>query len=251
MGRLDGKVAFITGAAFGIGKATALLFAQEGAAVAFIDNQEQAGQATADEIHAAGGQSLFIHADVTQSDQVEAAIKQTLAKFGKLNILHNNVGGSTVHDSSVTEAPVEEFWRKMQLDLFGMWLGCRHGIPALIESGGGSVINMSSIFALIGTHKKDAYTAAKGAISALTRSMAVEYAANKVRVNAIAPGATGTERVLKLLQRDGVTNKSLDGQLFGIVPPKDVAYAALFLASDETASTTGHILSVDGGLTIS
>ncbi|MCC7226844.1 MAG: SDR family oxidoreductase, partial [Burkholderiaceae bacterium] len=139
----------------------------------------------------------------------------------------------------------------MQLDLFGMWLGCRHGIPALIESGGGSVINMSSIFALIGTHKKDAYTAAKGAISALTRSMAVEYAAQNVRVNAIAPGATGTERVLKLLQRDGVTNKSLDGQLFGLVPPKDVAYAALFLASDESASTTGHILSVDGGLTIS
>ena len=99
MGRLDGKVAFITGAAFGIGKATALLFAQEGAAVAFIDNQEQAGQATADEIHAAGGQSLFIHADVTQSDQVEAAIKQTLAKFGKLNILHNNVGGSPRHRS--------------------------------------------------------------------------------------------------------------------------------------------------------
>ena len=110
---------------------------------------------------------------------------------------------------------------------------------------------MSSIFALIGTHKKDAYTAAKGAISALTRSMAVEYAANKVRVNAIAPGATGTERVIKLLQRDGVTNKSLEGQLFGLVPPKDVAYAALFLASDESASTTGHILSVDGGLTIS
>ena len=250
MGRLSGKVALITGAGAGIGRETALLFAQEGAKVAFIDNNIEGGQETAANIQAQGGDCLFISADVTQEEQVEAAVKQCVNTYGKLNILHNNVGGSTVHDSSVTEAPVEEFWRKMHLDLFGTWLGCRHGIPAIIASGGGAVINMTSIFALIGTHKKDAYTAAKGAISALTRSMAVEYAANNVRVNAIAPGATGTDRVLSLLKADGVTTKSLAGQLFGIVPPKDVAYAALYLASDESRSTTGHILSVDGGLTI-
>ena len=153
-------------------------------------------------------------------------------------------------DGAVTEGATEEFWRKIQLDLFGTWLGCQYGIPAIIASGGGAVINMTSVVALIGTHRKDAYTAAKGAISALTRSMAVEYGPKNVRINAIAPGATGTDRVLTLLKDDGVTSKFLSGQMFGVVPPKDVAYAALYLASDESLSTTGHILTVDGGLTI-
>ncbi len=118
-------------------------------------------------------------------------------------MLYNNAGGSTVRDSRVTDAPFEEFWSKMKLDLFGTWLGCRYGIQAMMDAGhGGSVINSTSIFALIGTHGKDAYTAAKGAVSALTRSMAVEYARHRIRVNAVAPGATATERVLKLLKDD-------------------------------------------------
>ncbi|MEN9591160.1 MAG: hypothetical protein RLZZ481_2946 [Pseudomonadota bacterium] len=250
MGRLSGKVALITGAGAGIGRETALLFAQEGARVAFIDRNAKGGLETEKLLKAQGSEGLFIEADVTQSEQVQAAVKRCVDTFGKLNILHNNAGGSTVQDGAVTEGPTEEFWRKMQLDLFGTWLGCQHGIPAIIASGGGAVINMTSVVALIGTHRKDAYTAAKGAISALTRSMAVEYGPSKVRVNAIAPGATGTDRVLTLLKDDGVTSKFLSGQMFGVVPPKDVAYAALYLASDESLSTTGHILTVDGGLTI-
>lgn len=250
MGRLSGKVAFITGAGAGIGRETALLFAQEGAQVAFIDRNAKGGHETEKLLNAQGSEALFIEADVTQSEQVQAAVKRCVDTFGKLNILHNNAGGSTVQDGAVTEGPTEEFWRKMQLDLFGTWLGCQHGIPAIIASGGGAVINMTSVVALIGTHRKDAYTAAKGAISALTRSMAVEYGPSKVRVNAIAPGATGTDRVMTLLKDDGVTSKFLSGQMFGVVPPKDVAYAALYLASDESLSTTGHILTVDGGLTI-
>ena len=250
MGRLAGKVALITGAGAGIGRETALLFSKEGAKVAFIDKNPAGGAETAKLLKAQGGECLFIEADVTQSDQVQSAVKRCVDTFGKLNILHNNAGGSTVQDGAVTEGATEEFWRKMQLDLFGTWLGCQHGIPAIIASGGGAVINMTSVVALIGTHRKDAYTAAKGAISALTRSMAVEYAAQKVRINAIAPGATGTDRVLTLLKDDGVTSKFLSGQMFGVVPPKDVAYAALYLASDESRSTTGHILTVDGGLTI-
>ena len=250
MGRLSGKVALITGAGAGIGRETALLFAQEGARVAFIDRNTKGGLETEKLLKAQGSEGLFIEADVTQSEQVQAAVKRCVDTFGKLNILHNNAGGSTVQDGAVTEGPTEEFWRKMQLDLFGTWLGCQHGIPAIIASGGGAVINMTSVVALIGTHRKDAYTAAKGAISALTRSMAVEYGPSKVRVNAIAPGATGTDRVLTLLKDDGVTSKFLSGQMFGVVPPKDVAYAALYLASDESLSTTGHILTVDGGLTI-
>ena len=249
MGRLSNKVALITGAGAGIGRETALLFAQEGAKIAFIDKNPSGGAETVKLIKAQGGDCLFIEADVTQAEEVEAAVQSCVKTFGKLNILHN-AGGSTVKDGAVTEGATEEFWRKIQLDLFGTWLGCQYGIPAIIASGGGAVINMTSVVALIGTHRKDAYTAAKGAISALTRSMAVEYGPKNVRINAIAPGATGTDRVLTLLKDDGVTSKFLSGQMFGVVPPKDVAYAALYLASDESLSTTGHILTVDGGLTI-
>lgn len=248
--RLNGKIALIMGGGAGIGRATALLFAKEGARVAVVDRDAAGGNNTVTEIVAAGGLGLFIEADVSRAEQVEAAVKRTVEVFGGLHILHNNAGGSTTSDDRVTDAPFEEFWAKMNLDLFGTWAGCRYGIPEIIKSGGGSVINMSSIFAAIGTHRKDAYTAAKGAVSAITRSMAVEYAKDNVRVNAIAPGATATERVLKLIEADGVTILSAQNQLFGLVQPQDVAYAALYLASDESRSTTGHILPVDGGLTI-
>lgn len=253
MHRLEGKVVFITGGGAGIGRASALLFAREGARVVIAERDERAGRETVELIAGQGGpRALFVPTDVTEADSVEQAVARTLADYGRFDVLYNNAGGSTVRDSRVTDAPVEEFWAKMKLDLFGTWLGCRYGIQAMIDAGnGGSVINSTSIFALIGTHGKDAYTAAKGAVSALTRSMAVEYARHRIRVNAVAPGATATERVLKLLQEDGVTSKSLDGQLFGLVQPEDIAHAALYLASDESKSTTGHILAVDGGLTIS
>ncbi|KCV62031.1 KR domain protein [Bordetella bronchiseptica 99-R-0433] len=253
MNRLEGKVVFITGGGAGIGRASALLFAREGARVVVAERDERAGRETVELIAGQGGpRALFVPTDVTEADSVEQAVARTLADYGRFDVLYNNAGGSTVRDSRVTDTPVEEFWAKMKLDLFGTWLGCRYGIQAMIDAGnGGSVINSTSIFALIGTHGKDAYTAAKGAVSALTRSMAVEYAQYRIRVNAVAPGATATERVLKLLQEDGVTSRSLDGQLFGLVQPEDIAHAALYLASDESKSTTGHILAVDGGLTIS
>lgn len=253
MHRLEGKVAFITGGGAGIGRASALLFAKEGAQIVIAERDAAAGEATAAMVEETTGRpARFIQTDVTEPESLEDAVKRTVAQFGRFDVLYNNAGGSTVRDSRVTDAPVEEFWAKMKLDLFGTWLGCRYGIQAMMDAGnGGSVINSTSIFALIGTHGKDAYTAAKGSVSALTRSMAVEYAQYRIRVNAVAPGATATERVLKLLKDDGVTSKSLDGQLFGLVQPEDIAHAALYLASDESRSTTGHILAVDGGLTIS
>ena len=249
--KLENKTALITGAGAGIGRATALLFAAEGARIAVVERNVDAGQETARLIQEKGGQALFIAADVTEPEQVEAAVTQTVTAFGGLHVLHNNAGGSTSRDSRVSEAPIDEFWSRIKVDLFGTWLGCRFGIPAIIASGGGAVINMTSIFALIGTHRKDAYTAAKGAVSALTRSMAVEYAAEHVRVNAIAPGATSTERVLKMMANNDATNLSAQNQMFGMVTPEDVAKAALVLACDDSRSTTGHILSVDGGVTIS
>lgn len=252
MNRLEGKVALITGGGAGIGRASALLFAREGATVVVAEWDTQSGQETVAQIQEEGGEALFIQTDVTEAAEVERAVASAVQRYGRFDVIYNNAGGSTVRDSRVTDAPIEEFWSKIKLDLFGTWLGCRYGIQAMMDAGnGGSVINCTSIFALIGTHGKDAYTAAKGAVSALTRSMAVEYAQYSIRVNAVAPGATATARVLKLLQEDKVTSKSLDGQLFGIIKPEDVAYAALYLASDESKSTTGHILSVDGGLTIS
>jgi len=254
MARLAGKVAFITGGGGGIGRATAERFAQEGARVVVVDIDDAAGKAAADSARAmaanSGGDAHFVHCDVTDRSSVEAAVSETVARFGKLDILHNNAGGSTLQDGPVTEAPEEEFWRAIKLDLFGTFLCSKIAIPRLIEAGGGSVINMSSNVALMALPGRDCYTAAKGGIASLTRSMAVEYAPHRIRVNAIAPSVTLTERVKRLLAANKDVSKLAASHLLGLGQPIHIADMAVYLASDEAAITTGQILSVDSGVTI-
>jgi NAD(P)-dependent dehydrogenase (short-subunit alcohol dehydrogenase family) len=250
MPRLGGKVAVITGAGTGIGRATARLFAREGARVVVAELNAEAGEQTAQLIVQAGGDAIAIRTDVTEPDSIQATIGKAVQHYGALHILHNNAGGSTSRDSDVTDAPLEEFWRAIKLDLFGTFLGCRFGIPAIVKSGGGSVINMSSNVALMGVPGRDCYTAAKGGVSAMTRSMAVEFAP-KVRVNAIAPSVTMTDRVTKLVAGNAALEKMADAHLLGLIEPEDIASMALFLASDESSKVTGHIYPVDSGIIIS
>jgi NAD(P)-dependent dehydrogenase (short-subunit alcohol dehydrogenase family) len=248
MSRLASKIAFITGAGTGIGRATAILFAREGARVAIAEINPTAGDETA---HLAGNGAIAIRTDVTDEASISAAIRTTVQQFGGLHILHNNAGGSTPQDNTVVEAPIEEFWRVIKLDLFGTFLGCRFGIPEIIKSGGGSVINMSSNVALMGIAGRDCYTAAKGGVAAITRSMAVEFAPQKVRVNAIAPSVTMTDRVRKLVTGNAAIDKLANSHLLGLIEPPDIANMALLLASDESRMVTGHVYPVDSGVTIS
>ena len=248
--RLAGKVALITGGGAGIGKACVLLFAREGAKVVVAEFNAETGEAAAAEARAAGGEAVFIQTDVSKPEEVERAVQLAVSTYGGLDIIYNNVGGSTPNDGPVATSSFEEFHKKMNVDLFGTWLGARYAIPEMIKRGGGSIINASSICGLVGITGRDAYSAAKGAIGSLTRSMAVELAKHNIRVNAIAPGATLTERVVAM-QKAGQTGGGDDRHILGMADPLDVAYGVLYLASDESRKTTGHILPVDSGYLVS
>jgi len=251
MDALKDRVALITGAGTGIGAVAAGLFARNGARVVVAEINEEQGRAVVEELRAEGLEAAFIRTDVTDADSVKACVAQAVATFGKLDVIYNNAGGSSTRDNDVTRVEVDEFWRAIKLDLFGTWLVCHYGIPEIIRAGGGAVVNATSVVALMGWPGKDAYTAAKGAIAALTRSMAVEFAPHKVRVNAVAPGTTRTPRVMAQLALLETTQKLTAAHLLGMVEPIDVANAALYLASDAAARTTGQIIAVDSGLTIS
>ena len=249
--RLKDKVAIVTGGGAGIGRACCELFAEHGAKVIIAERDVAAGEAVCAAITARGQSAIFVATDVSDEASMRTLVDTVMRTYGRVDVLYNNVGGSTLRDGPVTTAPFDEFRNKINVDLFGTWLGCHLVIPHMIAAGGGSVINASSLYALVGTPNRDAYTAAKGAITALTRSMAVEFAKHKVRVNAVAAGGTTTERVVERLKQNAVSQKTLDAHLLGLVAPRDIAYAVLYLASDEFPTTTGHIMVVDSGATIS
>jgi NAD(P)-dependent dehydrogenase (short-subunit alcohol dehydrogenase family) len=244
MGRLTNKRVLITGSASGIGRATARLFAAEGAQLTLCDRDHLQNENLAHEIDEAGGQVQAIQTDVGEPDDMQNAVNAAVATYGGLDVLYNNAGGATAKDGAVTEIELDEFWRTIRVDLFGTVLGCRFAIPHLVQAGGGSIINTTSIRAMIGTEGADAYTSAKGGVVTLTRALALQWAQAGIRVNAIAPGVILTDRVRAMLRDDDPVRVKTP---LGPSEPEDVAPLALYLASDESRQMTGMILPLDGG----
>jgi NAD(P)-dependent dehydrogenase (short-subunit alcohol dehydrogenase family) len=258
MGRLQGKVAFITGAGSGIARTAAQLFAQEGARVVIAELKPELGRTSEQAVREAGGDATFVETDVTKEESVKNAIQQTVTRYGKLDVLYNCAGGSVAQDQRVTDVDMWVWQHTQSLDLLGTFLCCRHGIPELMKTGGGAIVNMSSVAALRGQFAGHVYVAAKGGIISLTKALAGEYAQYGIRANAICPGLVMTDRVK---QRFGENldapaptpqAQAIKGQLkrypFSVGEPEDIARIALFLASDEARMITGAILPADGGL---
>ena len=252
--RLKNKVAVITGAGAGMGKASALRFAEEGAKVVVVDINEKNGKDTVASVTKAGRDAIFIKADVSKTADVKNIFRITIEKYGDLHILYNNAGIFLRGiDNCVTEVSEETWNRFMDINLKSVFLCCKYGIPEIIKSGGGSVINVSSSAAIIASKDVDSYTATKGAIVSLTRSMAVKYAPQKVRINCIIPTGINTPMLNESRKKPGWDEEKhlskIPARRFG--KPEEVANMALFLASDEASYVIGAIFVIDGGITIS
>lgn len=249
--RLANKVALITGGGSGIGRETALLFAKEGAAVVVADINDAAGEETARMVEAAGGQAIYCRADVAQAADSAAMVRAAEERFGKLNVLFNNAGIMHSRDDDAINTE-EDIWDlTMAVNLKGVFLGCKYGIPALRRAGGGSIINTASFVALLGAATPQlAYTASKGGVLAMTRELAVIHARENIRVNALCPGPLRTELLMKFLDTDAKKQRRLVHIPMGrFGEAREMAYAALYLASDESAFVTGTEFVVDGGIT--
>ncbi len=250
MGRLDDKVALITGAAGGIGRTAAELFAAEGARVVIADVVDPDGAAAVAAITDAGGSAAFVHADVSDAAQAEAMVAFTVDTFGGLDVLYNNAGILPADEAGTLETPEATWERVIAVNLKGVWLGMKFGIPALLASGGGAIVNVSSLVALMGSAVPQiAYTASKGGVLAMTRETAVEYARRGVRANVLCPGPIDTPLMEQLMSDPAWAARRLVHIPMGRPgAPAEIARAALFLASDDSSFMTGAALVVDGGI---
>jgi NAD(P)-dependent dehydrogenase (short-subunit alcohol dehydrogenase family) len=251
MGRLDGKVAVITGAGSGIGRVAASLFAEEGAQVVVADVVADQAESAVAEIVAAGGAATAVAVDVSDEDQVKAMVAAAVSTYGGLHVLFNNAGIFPDDDGGLLDTPPETWAKVMEVNLKGVWLGCRAGVPAMLDSGGGSIVNVASFVALVGAATAQmAYTASKGGVLALTRELAVEYARQGIRANSICPGPIETPLLAELLSDPERRQRRLVHIPIGrFGRPEEIARAALFLASDDASFVTGSALVVDGGIT--
>ncbi|MFP6618830.1 MAG: glucose 1-dehydrogenase [Pirellulaceae bacterium] len=251
MTRLQDKVAVITGAASGIGRETAVLFAHEGAQVVAVDVNDTAGEQTVQMILKEGGRALYVHADVSLAGDCEAMINAAESAFGNLDILFNNAGIMDSRDADAVNTSEEVWDLTMQINLKGVYLGCKYGIPALRRNGGGSIINTASFVALLGAATPQlAYTASKGGVLAMTRELAVVHARENIRVNALCPGPLHTEMLMKFLDTEEKKQRRLVHVPLGrFGQAREMAQAALYLASDESSYVTGSEFTVDGGIT--
>jgi NAD(P)-dependent dehydrogenase (short-subunit alcohol dehydrogenase family) len=248
--RLQGKVALITGAGSGMGRAAAEIFAAEGARVVVSDVNEES-EATVDAVRAAGGDATFVRADVSNWDDCAASVRCAMDTYGGLHVLYNNAGIFPADDGGVLDTPERTWERVMDVNLKGVWLGCKAGIPAMLESGGGAIVNVASFVALMGAATAQiAYTASKGGVLALTRELAVEYARRGIRANALCPGPIQTPLLEELLSDPARRARRMVHIPMGrLGRAEELARAALFLASDDASFMTGAALVVDGGIT--
>jgi len=248
-GRLENKVALITGAGSGIGRASARAFASAGARVVVVDLDDAAGRATVDGLTAQGGVAAFVRADVSRGTDVQAMMTFAERQYGALHVLFNNAGIFPDEDGSVVETDEAVFDRVINVNLKSVFLGCKYGIPALLRAGGGSIINTASFVAVMGAAtSQSAYTASKGGVLALTREIAIEFARRGIRANALCPGPVNTPLLQALLADPARRARRMVHLPMGRLAEADeIANAALFLASDESSYINGTTFLVDGG----
>ncbi len=249
--RLKDKVALITGAASGIGRESALLFSREGASIVVVDMNDDAGAKVVGEIEAAGGKAIYVHADVSRGADAENMVKKAEDTFGKLDILFNNAGISHIDDDNAITTEEAVWDLTFAINVRGVFLGCKYGIPALRRAGGGSIINTASFVAILGAATPQlAYTSSKGAVLSMSKELAAVHARENIRVNALCPGPLRTELLMKFLNTEERRQRRLVHIPMGrFGEAVEIANAALFLASSESSFVTGSTFLVDGGIT--